>query len=149
MGMVFSARDSTLGRTVALKFLRGEFAGDAATLERFRREARTLCGLNHPNICTIYDISEAEGRTFIAMEFVPGKTLEEPIGNKGLKISEVLKYAAQIADAMAQAHQAGIIHRDLKPTNVLVTDTGQVKLLDFGIAKLALPGFDDSASTVT
>ena len=149
MGMVFSAHDSTLGRIVALKFLKGELAADGAALERFRREARTLSTLNHPNICTIYDISEADGETFIAMELVRGQTLEERIGDKGLKLSEVMDYAAQIADAMAQAHQAGIIHRDLKPANVMVTEAGRIKLLDFGIAKLAECRSDESACTIT
>jgi Tol biopolymer transport system component/tRNA A-37 threonylcarbamoyl transferase component Bud32 len=150
MGVVYSARDSKLGRTLALKFLKEEFTGDTSAFERFRREARTLSALNHPNICTIYDVAEAEGRSFIAMEFVPGKTLDERIGRKGLKLEEVLKYAAQIADAMAKAHDAGIVHRDLKPTNIIVTDTGQVKLLDFGIAKFARQVLDsESAVTAT
>jgi serine/threonine protein kinase len=136
MGIVYAAHDSRLGRTVALKFLPPEFAGDVEALERFRREVRALSALNDPNICTIYDTGEAEDRTFIAMEYVAGTRLDRRIGRKGLPLKEALKYAVQIANALAKAHGSGVIHRDLKPGNIIVRDDGQVKLLDFGLAKL-------------
>jgi eukaryotic-like serine/threonine-protein kinase len=147
MGIVYTAHDSRLGRTVALKFLLDEFSGEPEALERFRHEARTLSALNHPNICTIYDIGEAEGRTFIAMEYVAGKSLDRLIGRKRLLLNDALKYAVQIADGLAKAHAAGVVHRDLKPGNIMVADEGHVKLLDFGVAKLTkfdLSGESDS-----
>ena len=147
MGMVYAARDSRLERTVALKFLLQEFADDPEALERFRREARALSALNHPNICNIYDIDEAGGRTFIAMECVPGDRLDRLIGRKGLPLNELLKYAVEIADGLAKAHAAGIVHRDLKPGNIMVTGGGHVKLLDFGLAKLTGVGFGDVSAT--
>src|SRR5205085_3512238 len=113
-----------LGRTVALKFLPDEFTGDQEALERFDREARALSALNHPNICTIYDTGQVEGSTFIAMEYVAGKRLDQRIGRKGLAVHEVLKYAVQIADALAKAHKAGIVHRDLKPGNIMISEDG-------------------------
>ena len=150
LGIVYSARDPKLERAVALKFLHEERTGDPAMLERFRREARVLSALNHPNICAVYDIAEADGRIFIVMEYVPGKTLEEWIGSRGLRVLEVIKYASQIAEGMAKAHDAGIVHRDLKPSNIMVTDTGQVKILDFGIAKLSRPSsMGDTTATLT
>src|SRR5439155_17180458 len=103
---------------------------------RFVQEAKEASALNHPNIVHIYDIAEADGVQFIAMEYVPGKTLDQIIGRKGLRLSEALKYAVQISDALAQAHAAGIIHRDLKPSNIIVGENGNVKVLDFGVAKL-------------
>ena len=149
MGIVYTAHDSRLGRTVALKFLSMEFIGDGEALERFRREARALSALNHPNICTIYDTAEAEGRTFIAMEYVAGKRLDRRIGRKGLPLNEALKYAVQIADALAKAHGSGVIHRDLKPGNIMVRDDGHIKLLDFGLAKLTDSRLMEDSSSAT
>jgi serine/threonine protein kinase len=137
MGEVYRARDSRLKREVAIKVLPLTFARDPDRIARFEREARTASALNHPNIVHIYDIAEADGVQFIAMEYVAGKTLGELIGRKGLRLDEALKSAAQIADALAKAHSAGIIHRDLKPSNIMVTENGLVKVLDFGLAKLA------------
>jgi eukaryotic-like serine/threonine-protein kinase len=136
MGAVYSAEDTRLGRTVALKFLLEQFTGDTSALERFRTEARILSSLNHPNICVIYDICEAEDRTFIAMEYVSGARLDSLIARSSMSPSDILKYAIEIAAGLAKAHAAGIIHRDLKPGNIMITDDRQVKLLDFGIAKL-------------
>jgi serine/threonine protein kinase len=149
MGIVYRAHDSRLGRTVALKFLAEEFTGNPEALERFGREVRALSALNHPNICTIYDTAEAEGRTFIAMEYVAGKRLDRRINRKGLPLNEALQYGVQIADALAKAHGSGIVHRDLKPSNIMVGDDGHVKLLDFGLAKLTYAGgSEDSAGAM-
>ena len=116
---------------------------------RFIQEAKAASALNHPGIITVHDVAEAEGVHFIAMEFVQGKTLEELIGRKPLKLSTALRYAVQIADALAKAHSAGIIHRDLKPSNIMITDDGRVKVLDFGLAKLTESAPGDSGSTQT
>jgi serine/threonine protein kinase/Tol biopolymer transport system component len=137
MGEVYTAKDSRLGRTVALKFLLDQFAGEAERQERFRQEATTLSLLNHPNICVIHDVGEAQGRTFIAMEYVSGKRLDQLIAGEALPLNDVLNYALQISAGLACAHGAGIIHRDLKPANIMVTGSGHVKLLDFGLAKRA------------
>ena len=137
MGNVWKALDKHLDRFVALKFLPAEFVSDSVRLKRFIQEAKAASGLQHPNIITIHDIAESDGALFIVMEYVPGKTLDDLIGRKGLKLSVALRYAVQVADALARAHAAGIIHRDLKPSNVMVTETGVVKVLDFGLAKLA------------
>ncbi len=136
MGIVYRARDTRLGRMVAIKILPAEAMAKPGRKLRFIQEARSASALNHPNIVTVYEIDSCEGMDFIAMEYVPGKTLGDLIGRKGLKIADVLSYSVQIAGAIAAAHTAGIIHRDLKPGNVMVTENGVVKVLDFGLAKL-------------
>jgi eukaryotic-like serine/threonine-protein kinase len=136
MGVVWKARDTRLDRFVALKTLSDEKLGDPVRKRRFVQEAKGASALNHPNIVHIYDITDADGVQFIAMEYVPGKALEQLIGRNGMRLNEALKYAVQIADALAKAHSAGIIHRDLKPSNIMITENGVVKVLDFGLAKL-------------
>ena len=150
MGVVWKAHDSHLDRFVAIKVLPLERVSDAGRKRRFIQEAKAASALNHPNIITVYDVADAEGIPFIAMEYVQGQTLDHAIGRKGLKLATALRYAVQIADALAAAHSAGIIHRDLKPSNVMVTDSGLVKVLDFGLAKLTEPVLaDETAPTQT
>ncbi|MGB3863395.1 MAG: serine/threonine-protein kinase, partial [Candidatus Aminicenantaceae bacterium] len=136
MGVVLKAKDTKLKRFVALKFLPPEFMHSPEVRERFIREAQAAAALDHPSICTVYEVEEQEGQVYIAMAFIDGKNLKERVVQEPFKIEEALDVAIQVAEGLDEAHNKGIIHRDIKPANVMLTDNGQVKIMDFGLAKL-------------
>ena len=147
MGVVYKAHDLHLDRLVALKLLPSEKLADETRRQRFVQEAKSASALNHPNIIHIYDVTEANGKPFLAMEYVSGRTLSQVIARKGVGLHDALKIATQIADALAKAHAAGIVDSDLKPSNIMVTQDGLVKVLDFGLAKLTETNSEDSIET--
>ena len=140
MGVVYKAEDTRLGRTLVLKFLPAALSRDPMALERFEREAKAASSINHPGICTVYDIGEFEGQRFIAMEHLEGQPLDRFIGGKPLPLPTMLDLGVQITDAIELAHTQGILHRDIKPANIFITKRGHAKVLDFGLAKLASSG---------
>src|SRR6202030_980779 len=150
MGEVSRARDTRLGRDVALKILPESFARESDRLVRFEQEARTVAALNHPNILAVFDIGQHDGSPFLVSEFLEGETLRAVLDRGALPQRKAIDYGVQIAQGLAAAHEKGIVHRDLKPENVFVTKDGRIKILDFGLAKLAQqPGADSSEVTLT
>ena len=137
MGVVYKAEDTKLKRSVALKFLRPDTTEDTEAKARFLREAQAAAALDHPNICTIYEIDEADGQTFLAMAFVAGRAIQDKIGDRPLKLQEAIDITTQTAEGLKAAHSRGVVHRDIKPANLMLTEEGQVKIMDFGLAQLA------------
>jgi eukaryotic-like serine/threonine-protein kinase len=146
MGVVYRARDEKLQREIALKFLGVLPSGSSVTHERVLEEARAISALNHPNICTVYEVGEADGKPYLAMEFVEGRPLSMEILSTGMSLDQVERYGMQLADALSHAHGRGIIHRDLKAANVIVTPSGRLKVLDFGISRRIQPGGSDGTT---